>query len=191
MVAFSAAVLLLASAASGASARQLLQTNSTKTVRWFEPANGRLNDERVPVGGSITFEWSGTHDLWEIPSLACPSAFANGTGITQLAPSSRGGSKTVQFSSAGVRYFSCSVGDHCEDGQLIAVYVGGVAPAPGPSRYRGGSSENYGSDGQPIANYGGSSYGEDDSEEDDSGYGSGYGSGPSSSGYGSTYNSGR
>lgn len=69
--------------------------------------------------------------------------------------------------------------------------VGGLAPAPGPSRYRGGSSENYGDDGEPVANYGGSSYGDDDDEEeeeDESGYGSSYGTGSSTSGYGSTYN---
>lgn len=93
-------------------------------VRWFEPANGRLSDVVVPVNGSVTFEWSGTHDLWEIPSLSCPSAFANGTGISQLAPSTRGGSKTVEFKTAGTRYFACSVGDHCEDGALLPCVPG-------------------------------------------------------------------
>ena len=51
-------------------------------------------------------------------------------------------------------------------GQLIAVNVGG-APAPAPSsRYRGGSSENYGEDGEPISEYGGSNYGEEEEEEE-------------------------
>lgn len=67
-------------------------------------------------------------------------------------------------------------------GQLIAVNVGGApTPAPGPSsRYRGGSSEHYGADGEPTSNYGGSNYGEEEEEEeeeDGSGYGGGYNSG--------------
>jgi len=79
--------------------------------------NPKPYGETVPVGGSITFTWTSNHDLWEVPSSACPTAFANGTGITQLAARSSGGSKAVDFPTAGTRYFACSVSTHCEEGE--------------------------------------------------------------------------
>ena len=91
--------------------------NNTQVVRWYVPGNGQLESVTTPLNGSVTFSWTSTHDLWEIPTLSCPETFANGSGISQLAAQSSGGSRTVQFPTAGTRYFSCSVSDHCEDGE--------------------------------------------------------------------------
>lgn len=139
--------------------RELLQ--SQKTVRWVVPANGASYAETVPVGGSLTFTWTSTHDLWEVPSSACPATFANSTGITQLAARSSGGSKVVDFPTAGTRYFACSVSTHCSEGQHITVKVGSAspAPAPGPSRYGQayGGGATCGGNSTSGSGYGGSS----------------------------------
>lgn len=132
---------------------------SSKTVNWVVPANGNQYTETVPVGGSLRFSWTSTHDLWEIPSASCPSSFTNGSGITQLAPRSSGGDRTVNFTTAGTRYFACSVSSHCREGQLITVRVGSAAPAPGPSRYgmSYGGGATCGPNSTSGSGYGGSS----------------------------------
>jgi hypothetical protein len=147
------ALLVLAFVATGAIAQ------NTKTVNWVVPANGQSSSETIPVGGSITFTWTSQHDLWETPSSSCPATFTNGSGITQLAPASRGGSRTVQFPTAGTRYFACSVSTHCQEGQHITVTVGSAAPAPGPSRYGQsyGGGATCGGNSSSGSGYGGSS----------------------------------
>ena len=77
-------------------------------VRWLEPENGVIDAVRLPIDGSVTFSWTGQHDVWEIPSAQCPEEFANSTTMTQIAPQSTGGSVTVEFPEETVRYFACS-----------------------------------------------------------------------------------
>ena len=95
------------------------RAGNNQTVRWYVPANGALDAVSVPVNGSVTFSWTSSHDVWEIPSASCPQTFSNGSGITQVAPQSNGGSRTVQFPDAGTRHFACSVSDHCTEGEQL------------------------------------------------------------------------
>lgn len=175
------ALAVFCSVFAGVHGRALLQTNSTassQTVRWFVPANGALEPVTVPVGGSVIFSWTSTHDLWQTPSSSCPSTFTNGSCITQLAAQSNGGSRTVNYTTAGTRYYACSVGNHCSQGQHITVIVGSASPAPAPgpaSRYGAGygGAGNCGGNSTSGSGYGGSS-----------GSGSNYAGAPGVSAYG-------
>lgn len=207
------ATLALA-AVTGAFGRDLLQ--STQTVRWVVPANGIATTTNIPVGGSITFTWTTSHDVREIPSDTCPSSFVNGTNIKQLGARSNGGSTIVQFPTAGTRHFACSVSTHCQEGQRLTVKVGSASPAlaPGPSRYGqsygggvscGGNSTSgsgYGGSSGSSSNYtGNSTYGGSatststpSAEEESSSYGGGdssYGGGGANYGGGTSDKYGR
>ena len=91
-------------------------------VRWLVPQNGILDAVRVPVNGTVTFSWTSLHDLWEIPSAQCPTTFTNGSGITQIARQTTGGTATLTFPQERVRYFACSVSNHCSQGICLQHY---------------------------------------------------------------------
>ncbi len=67
---------------------------------------------------------SGAHNVIEIPSLSCGALSSNGakTLASQSAPTP----VRVPLTQPGVRYFACSVSDHCDEGQLIQVTTLGM-----------------------------------------------------------------
>ncbi len=62
---------------------------------------------------------SGRHNVMEVASLSC-SALASNSAKT-IAATSDPTPVRVTLDAAGLRYFACSVGDHCDEGQLIQV----------------------------------------------------------------------
>ena len=68
---------------------------------------------------------SGRHNVIEVSSLTCDALNSN-TAKT-LAATSDPTPVRVTLDQAGVRYFACSVGDHCDEGQIIQVTTSGGA----------------------------------------------------------------
>lgn len=73
------------------------------------------------VGDVLSFKWSGYHNLVKLDTSSCSSlpgqliSNANGAAsYTLTAADARNGPEI---------YFSCSVGSHCQQGQLLKVYV--------------------------------------------------------------------
>ena len=68
---------------------------------------------------------SGAHNVIEIPALSCDALKSNNarTLASQSAPTP----VRVPLSQPGVQYFTCSVADHCEEGQLIQVTTAGAS----------------------------------------------------------------
>ncbi len=62
---------------------------------------------------------SGRHNVIEVASLTCSALDSN--SAKTLAATSDPTPVRVTLDSAGVRYFACSVGDHCDEGQIIQV----------------------------------------------------------------------
>ena len=80
-------------------------------------SSGRYNPVSIPVGGSVAFNWQGQHSVYEVLSYACPAAY-NPPAAVLVGAVASGGSSVVNFTSSGVRYFACSVGNHCSRGEL-------------------------------------------------------------------------
>ena len=76
----------------------------------------------VLVGDTVTFSWSGYHNVHEV-SDAGAFASCDTSGGTQLAPPSSGGTHSIVMSTAGTFYYVCAVGGHCAAGQKIAITV--------------------------------------------------------------------
>lgn len=122
--------------------RQLHQApaGTGREINWVIPSSGSLSNVTVPVGASVTFTWSGQHNVYEVNSYACPASFT-GANAKQLAETASGGSVAVPVTSSGTRYFACGVGNHCSRGQLVAIIAtGGPSAAPGPARAPAASS---------------------------------------------------
>ena len=70
---------------------------------------------------AFTFTWTDNHDVWEFKDEASYNA-CNFAGAVEKASTSV---KTVDISpgttAAQTRYYGCSVGSHCDDGQKIAI----------------------------------------------------------------------
>lgn len=101
---------------------------TTWVVTWtFASVLGRAQLQGVDifVGDTVQFDWGGAvHDVWEVPSDACPDAFVAGPGMEQIAPPAPEGSARKTFTEAGTYWFACSIGSHCKsDGMLIQVTV--------------------------------------------------------------------
>ncbi len=65
------------------------------------------------MGDTLTFEFSGGHDVWEFPDEAsyndCDFDSATFLGSSTF---------TVTFDTEGIRYFGCSVGSHCDNSDM-------------------------------------------------------------------------
>ena len=76
----------------------------------------------VLVGDTVTFSWSGYHNVHEVSDVGA-FASCDTSGGTQLAPPSSGGTHSIVMSTAGTFYYVCAVGGHCAAGQKIAITV--------------------------------------------------------------------
>eukprot|EP00884_Botryococcus_braunii_P009474 jgi/Botrbrau1/18528/Bobra.0412s0003.1 len=112
----SLAVLLLIVAAH---ASRVLHASENKVVQWSASPTPAVT---VPSGSTVTFQWNGRHDVNRIPSNACPSDF-EASDVSEVAALSTGGSYTTPALPPGTYYYACSVGGHCEAGQLLKVTV--------------------------------------------------------------------
>jgi len=70
-----------------------------------------LDAREFVVGETITFEWTGTHDVHIHPSGDCTEDGRMEVGLASPA--------TYTFTEEGTVVFACDVGSHCEDGGMI------------------------------------------------------------------------
>ena len=81
---------------------------------------------------TITFKWSFTHNVYEMPSAAAMDS-CDFSGAKEIAGSSSGGSVTVDAPAAGeTKYYACEVGSHCNAGQRVAITSEGAPVDPTP-----------------------------------------------------------
>jgi hypothetical protein len=79
------------------------------------------NTLTLAAGQTATFTWEDNHDVWEFSSVDAYNS-CNFAGAVEKASTSV---KTVELSAptsaATTKYYGCSVGSHCDDGQKIAI----------------------------------------------------------------------
>ena len=75
----------------------------------------------VKSGESVTFKWSGTHDVYRFPSEAAYKScdFSSATFVSSS-------SFTLTLRGAGTFYFACKVASHCKFGQKVAITLAGT-----------------------------------------------------------------
>ena len=84
----------------------------------------------VSAGTTVTFTWSSTHNVHEVPGATAfdNCDFSSGTEVASTAV------QTVDVAAPDtptIRYFVCTVGSHCTSGQKIAItWVATPTPAP-------------------------------------------------------------
>eukprot|EP00051_Salpingoeca_urceolata_P032686 m.16891 g.16891 ORF g.16891 m.16891 type:complete len:2374 (-) comp5352_c0_seq1:24-7145(-) len=85
-------------------------------VDWAVPAS----PDTLTVGqaATVTFSWSGYHDLVQTQTAAC-----NFDGMVTTAPASDGASFDWTPPGPGTYHFACSVGSHCANGMKITIVV--------------------------------------------------------------------
>jgi hypothetical protein len=90
-------------------------------LRWkvqpYEPQSAK-------VGDTITFNWSGTHNVYIHPTETCDSAGSTVVGV------SSGALYTFTSEDVGAVVFACDVSSHCEDGQIVTFNVAANDGAP-------------------------------------------------------------
>eukprot|EP00884_Botryococcus_braunii_P007965 jgi/Botrbrau1/1716/Bobra.116_2s0058.1 len=86
----------------------------TWTVTNYPPAT-------ATVGDTVNFTWTGTHDLRMFDGAATCEGDENGG--TVLSPVSSPGRGTYTFTAPGVYTFLCTVGNHCQRGQIVTYTV--------------------------------------------------------------------
>ena len=71
----------------------------------------------MSVGDTVKFTWSGTHNVYK---MASKTAYDNCdfTGATNQGSTSP---VAVSISEAGVTYYACKVGSHCQANQKIMI----------------------------------------------------------------------
>ena len=93
----------------------------------------------VAAGTTVTFSWSGTHNVWEVPDAA---ALANCvlSGGSEVAPSSVQTVNVAAPDAPTTKYYVCQEPGHCDADQKIAITWAAAstaapvfAPTPGPS----------------------------------------------------------
>ena len=86
----------------------------------------------VNSGSTVTFQWSGYHNVVEVSNNENFET-CNAAGGVEHAPSAPGGEFSVVLNTPGTHYYICSVPSHCVDGQKIAITVQSANAATLPS----------------------------------------------------------
>ncbi|PRQ46336.1 putative Blue (type 1) copper binding protein [Rosa chinensis] len=76
------------------------------------------------LGDVVSFNWTGNHTMAEATKEEYDNC--SDPGIWSTTP------VNVNLISAGSRYFICTVGDHCEQGQKVTITVGSSSPTSAP-----------------------------------------------------------
>ncbi|XWS16460.1 hypothetical protein CRYUN_Cryun34aG0089700 [Craigia yunnanensis] len=107
---------------------------------WKVPSNGAtaystwVANKRFMVGDILVFNFTtNEHDVLQVPKAsfdACTDANPIGNMITN-------GPANITLNSAGEQYYICTIGQHCQRGQKLAITVsatsGSPLPAPSPT----------------------------------------------------------
>ena len=123
------------------SASAVASATSTVTVggeAGWSPIPSDPTTYTASAGALLSFSYSGSHDVWLMPSLAAFDA-CDFSEATELGSRTLGGGADGQnllegvLTEAGTFYYACGVGTHCSRGQKIAVSVstGAIAEASG------------------------------------------------------------
>ena len=93
----------------------------------------------VTSGSTVTFQWSGYHNVVEVSNNE-NFEMCNAAGGVEHAPPAPGGEYSVVLNTPGTHYYICSVPSHCALGQKIAITVQSAdaatlqsPPPPSPS----------------------------------------------------------
>ena len=107
----------------------VLATAAAANVDWESMHDyGVAKTLSADAGETVTFDWTGTHDVWLMADQAAYDS-CSFTGATEIHSTSV---KTGDVAGLGeTKYYACSVVDHCNEGQKIAITWSGTAtPAP-------------------------------------------------------------
>ncbi|KAK9282189.1 hypothetical protein L1049_005101 [Liquidambar formosana] len=110
------------------------------SMGWIIPPGGAAayttwaSTKNFVVNDILTFNFStNAHDVLEVPKAsfdACTSANAIGTAFTN-------GPANITLTSAGEHYYICTFGQHCQNGQKLAITVssspGTIPPSGSPA----------------------------------------------------------
>ncbi|TVU20263.1 hypothetical protein EJB05_36466 [Eragrostis curvula] len=99
---------------------------------WRMPPNKTYYEDwassrNISIGDKLMFLYrSGVYNIVEVPSreLFDACSMRNVTNRYQRGPT------IIELTEPGMRYYFCGVGEHCEVGQKLAIYVCAVAPPP-------------------------------------------------------------
>jgi hypothetical protein len=82
----------------------------------------RFGPYTICANGTVTFQWTGMHGVFQIPSIACPSNFTSGKTSTYqyLAAASNGGQYVWDVPQAGHYWVTSQYGVDCLNGELLA-----------------------------------------------------------------------
>jgi plastocyanin len=91
----------------------------TYSYEWTSPMDTTM--VTMSTVDSVNFEWDDSaHNLMQ---CADADSMSNCDCSTELAATSSSGSYTFSSDTEGTYYFICSVGDHCQEGQYMAITV--------------------------------------------------------------------
>ena len=76
----------------------------------------------VTSGSTVTFQWSGSHNVVEVSNNE-NFEMCNAAGGDEHAPTAPDGEYSVVLNTPGTYYYICSVSEHCALGQKIAITV--------------------------------------------------------------------
>lgn len=94
--------------------------------------NAGPNTAAAMVGDTVTFTWSGNHNVYESASMSDYDGCVKTGGIMQATTAVFTWSFTA--TTAGTRYFICEVGSHCNGAlQKVAITISDGTPASPPS----------------------------------------------------------
>ncbi|CAK9185640.1 unnamed protein product [Ilex paraguariensis] len=106
------------------------------SLGWTIPSNGAAayttwaSGKTFMVGDTLTFNFlTNQHDVLQVPKAsydACISDNASGNPIMT-------GPANVSLNAAGDHYYICTFGDHCQNGQKLAITVSGTPLASPPT----------------------------------------------------------
>jgi plastocyanin len=96
------------------------------TVDWIipVPSSAALPSMTAAVGDTVTFAWTGFHDVYMHPTGDCDE-----TGRI-LVGASTGATYTFTGADVGELVFACDVQAHCEQGLIVTFAVSAGTPAP-------------------------------------------------------------
>ena len=112
---------------------------TAETVAWYVPAvPDRL---QVPAGETVTMSWGpplgqlDIHDVWVMDDEDALDK-CDFRRATELQVAIQRADVEVTGEAGQTRYFSCSIGEHCRDGQVLTVeWVNATAaPTPAPKK---------------------------------------------------------
>ena len=115
----------------------LASASAEKVVSWYVPA---VPDKlQVPAGETVTMSWGpplgqlDIHDVWVMDDEDALEK-CDFRRATELQVAIQRADVEVTGEAGQTRYFSCSIGQHCRDGQVLTVEWVNATAAPTPAQ---------------------------------------------------------